>query len=268
MKIPLLSNLKQTATILSGVEIGVPLNIISKISTDVNFPNSIISYESVLFNFLLGFVTYKQDRYLDASEYVYKQNMITDFNITSNKKHDYYVSIINNEKSIQFTLFCSYIAICTFIYYNNLEIIIPLFTSTFLYKYLKQMDKISYFKPFYVAGMWTFCTCVIPLMLQSNFDYSMISFSLLSPTFLNLFALTNLADLKDYNEDFLNNINTLPIILGPLKTKWIILTSSILSTIMFINSPYFISNFQNLFYISCNIFPYFSLLNNSTNISN
>ena len=33
-------------------------------------------------------------------------------------------------------------------------------------------------------------------------------FSTASSTFLNLFALTNLADLKDYDEDLLNGINT------------------------------------------------------------
>ena len=117
-------------------------------------------------------------------------------------------------------------------------------------------------KPFYVAGMWTFCTIIIPVLLNDNsLPMSMDLLNAITPTFLNLFALTNLADLKDYDEDLLNGVNTLPIILGPKKTKGIVLLSSILSTIMFINSPYFVSNFQNMFYISSNIFPYFSLFN-------
>ena len=111
--------------------------------------------------------------------------------------------------------------------------------------------------------MWTFCTIIVPLLIQDS-NYLIISldvFRTMTPTFLNLFALTNLADLKDYDEDLFNGVNTLPIILGPFKTKGIVLLSSILSTIMFINSPYFVSNLQNMFYISSNIFPYFSLFN-------
>jgi hypothetical protein len=258
MKIPLKTKI---FPILSGLEIGVPINIISKVSTDVNFDYSPLTKESILLNCLLGFSTYKQDRYSDSLEYFNNSTIL-------NKKHDYYISIVNNEKDVQFTLFCSYIAICIFAVYYHIGLILPLFTSTFTYKYLKQNKYVSYLKPFYVAGMWTFCTIVIPLLLNdNNLPMSFDLFKTMTPTFLNLFALTNLADLKDYEEDLLNEVNTLPIILGPIKTKGIVLLSSILSTIMFINSPYFINNFQNMFYISSNIFPYFSLFN-FTNITN
>ena len=264
MKIPLKSKI---LPILSGVEISVPINIISKVSTDVNFAHSPLTKESIFLNCLLGFSTYKQDRYLDSLEYINNFNNST----ILNKKHDYYISIVNNEKNVQFTLFCSYIAICIFAVYYHIGLILPLFTSTFTYKYLKQNKHVSYLKPFYVAGMWTFCTIVIPLLLNdNNLPMSFDLFNMMTPTFLNLFALTNLADLKDYDEDLLNGVNTLPIILGPIKTKGIVLLSSVLSTIMFINSPYFINNFQNMFYISSNIFPYFSLFNftNFTNLFN
>lgn len=264
MKIPLKSKI---FPILSGIEIGVPINIISKVSTDVNFAHSPLTKESILLNCLLGFSTYKQDRYLDSLEYFNDINKLNN-SIILNKKHDYYISIVNDEKNVQFTLFCSYIAICIFAVYYHIGLILPLFTSTFTYKYLKQNKHVSYLKPFYVAGMWTFCTILIPVLLNdNNLPISFDLFNLMTPTFLNLFALTNLADLKDYDEDLLNEVNTLPIILGQKKTKGIVLLSSILSIIMFINSPYFISNFQNMFYISSNIFPYFSLLN-FTNLFN
>ena len=264
MKIPLKSKI---FPILSGIEIGVPINIISKVSTDVNFAHSPLTKESILLNCLLGFSTYKQDRYLDSLEYCNDSNDSNDSysidnSTISNKKHDYYISIVNNEKHVQFTLFCSYIAICIFAVYYHMGLILPLYTSTFTYKYLKQNKHVSYLKPFYVASMWTFCTIVIPVLLNDNsLSMSHDLFTAMIPTFLNLFALTNLADLKDYDEDLLNEVNTLPIILGQKKTKDIVLLSSILSTIMFINSPYFVSNFQNMFYISSNIFPYFSLFN-------
>ena len=257
--LPSLPGFKKVIPILSGFEIGIPINIISKVSTDVNFKQSPLTKESILLNCILGFSSYKQDRYLDSLEYFNNYNYT---NTIINKKHDYYYSILENEKSVQFTLFCSYVAICIFAVYFHIGIILPLFSSTFTYKYFKQNKNVSYLKPFYVAGMWTFCTFIIPLLINDN--QLMINndlFNAMSPTFLNLFALTNLADLKDYDEDLLNNVNTLPIILGPLKTKCIVLLSSILSTIMFINNPCYINNFQNMFYVSSNIFPYYSLFN-------
>ena len=261
LKINKLPTFKKILPILSGIEIGIPINIISKVSTDVNFAHSPLTIQSILLNCLLGFSTYKQDRYLDSLEY-YNYINETNSSLILNKKHDYYISIINNEKDVQFTLFCSYIAICIFAVYYHVGLILPLFTSTFTYKYLKQNKHVSYLKPFYVASMWTFCTILIPLLLNdNNLPMSLDLFNAMIPTFLNLFALTNLADLKDYDEDLLNGVNTLPIILGPIKTKGVVLLSSILSTIMFINSPYFVQNTQNMFYISSNIFPYFSLFN-------
>ena len=258
MKLPLLSN--KVIPILSGIEIGVPLNLISKIYSNVNFQDSIISYNSILFNFLLGFSTYKSDRYLDSLEYFNNNNNLLDL------KHDYYLSILNNEKHIQFVLFCSYISICIFIVYYKLGIVLPMFISTFTYKEIKQNKNISFLKPFFVAGMWTFTCCIIPLLFQNNYlnylnfdDY----YHLLSPTFLSLFSTTNLADLKDINEDILNGINTLPIILGPQKIKVIIFISSILSLYIFTQSEYFTWSLQNIFFISSNIFPNLNLINNT-----
>ena len=197
-----------------------------------------------------------------ATETFNENNLTNLYLSSSSSKLNYYESILENENIVQLTLFCSYISLFVFVVYYHLGLIVPLVTSTFMYKSMKQNKNISYLKPFYVAGMWTFCTIAIPILLnEHSLPMSNDIFNAMTPTFLNLFALTNLADLKDYDEDLLNGINTLPIILGPIKTKGIVLLSSILSIIMFINSPYFISNFQNMFYISSNIFPYFSLFN-------
>ena len=140
-KLKSLQKFKRILPILSGMEIGIPINIISKVSNDVNFANNPLTIQSILLNCLLGFSTYKQDRYLDSIEYCYHINE-TNSSLILNKKHDYYLSIINNEKEVQFTLFCSYIGICIFAVYYHVGLILPLFTSTFTYKY---------FKPFYVV---------------------------------------------------------------------------------------------------------------------
>ena len=262
--------------VLSGLEIGLPINIISKAATDVNFANSPLTPECILLNCLLGFTAYKQDRYLDAQEYFNEflfMNNTLDY-IYYNSKHNYYFSLLNDKqtsKLIELSLFCAYISICTLAIYYHISIIFPMFSSTFLYKYLKKNDKISYFKPFYVAGMWTICSCILPQIMYNTINgineinginqLSTIDYNVGYSTFLNLFALTNLADLKDYNEDVTNGVNTLPIVLGESKTKSIILGSALLSAFLFVTSEYYIDNLQNLIYMSCNIFPVLPLIN-------
>ena len=264
MKIPLKSNI---FPILSGIEIGVPINLMSKMSTDVNFLKSPLTKESILLNFLLGFTTYKADRYLDAIEAFNENNLTNLYFSSSSSKLNYYESILENENIVQFTLFCSYISLFVFVVYYNLGLIVPLVISTFMYKSIKQNKKISYLKPFYVAGMWTFSCCVIPLLFDELNHIANMNFNnyyqLLSPTFLSLFSTTNLADLKDIDEDIINGVNTLPIVLGIQKTKGIILASSLLSVCIFMQSEYFTWSFQNLFFISSGLFPNFSLINSS-----
>ena len=89
MKLPFFKN--TLYPILSGSEIGIPLNIISKVVSDANYLTPIISKESILLNILLGFSTYKQDRYLDSIEYTY-----SNIDNTNIQKRDYYLSLMNN----------------------------------------------------------------------------------------------------------------------------------------------------------------------------
>ena len=252
--------LSKLLPVLSGLEMGLPINIISKVATDVNFVNSPLTPECILLNCLFGFTAYKQDRYLDAQEYFNEfscMNTTLD-HIYYNSKHNYYFGLVNdkqNVKLIELSLFCSYISICILIIYYHLGVILPVFSSTFLYKYLKKNDKISYLKPFYVASMWTLCTCIVPQIIYNEINQiSTIDFNSGYSTFFNLFALTNLADLKDYDEDITNGVNTLPIVLGKSKTKSIILGSALLSIFLFVTSEYYETNIQNLVYMSSNIF--------------
>lgn len=265
MKLPIIK--KNILPILSGIEIGIPINLMSKISMDSNFLKSPLTPSNIFLNFLLGFSAYKGDRYLDAIEYKTKMNNL---NYTDNSqkmnnllKSNYYDSILNNNKEIEITLFCSYLSLCILSIYYHIGIIFPLFTSTFAYKYLKQNKNISFLKPFYVAGMWTFCTCMIPLLLNDlqNTLNMQDYYHLLSPMFLSLFSTTNLADFKDIDEDLINGVNTLPIILGSTKTKGIILASSILSIFIFLESEYFTWSLQNYFFIASGILPNFQLFN-------
>jgi len=222
--------------ILSGTEMIVPVNLISDI-VHVAAYNSHISPESCLINGLLAFNIYKYDRYRDALE------------ANECDRSEFYNGIIENEKSIQLLLFSSSICIITILIYYHMYTILPVYFSSFMYKNIKTLDVPV--KPFYVSGLWTISTCIIPKYTDANV-LACIS------VFLCIFALTNLADIADYTEDIKYNVSSLPTELGIDSTLNICLASSLMSTFTFTQLEYFSNTFYDYIYILSNIMPYFT----------
>ena len=110
---------------------------------------------------------------------------------------------------------------------SNLNEIIPIYLSSFLYKNVKQLD--FPLKPFYVSSLWTVSTCIIP-EYESTDLFSCIS------VFLCIFSLTNIEDIKDYEEDKKYNVSSFPTKIGINKTKLVCLLSGITSMLSYIKT--------------------------------
>lgn len=261
-QIPFKNTLKTFGLVLSGTEMIIPIEILSKISLenyfkDFNF-NSLflMNYnfqQIILLSFLLSFVTYKGDRLLDAEEYFIEKNSCKN----KNTKENYYSSLIKNKQIIEFTLFISYISILV-ILINNQDLILslPLLISTFNYKSIKTYNFYGFpLKPLYISVLWIYVSCILPMISIQDVHYD-----LCLPVFLNIFATSNIADIKDYEEDFNNNISTLPTLLGKDKSKYIIIICALLSNYFFIQQDNYNLNFQNIFFLLSNFGSLFSLL--------
>ena len=235
--------------IISGLEIGIPLNLLSKVSTQAYFGQSLLDTKNIALNFLFGFVTYKQDRLSDAIEY-YNSTSIISLNNDKNPKEKYYLSLIENKNEIELTLI---IATFILISYSIIEkpIVLPLYISTLNYKFIKTE---TYFKSLYISFMWTICSCILPL---DNTHLHSIDFTEYLPTFLSIFASTNYADIKDYDEDLSNQVKTLPILLGITETKILVIMTAFLSNIIFLSNDYSLQEFQDYLFIVGNTIPYF-----------
>ena len=203
-------------TILSGAEMTIPINLISDV-IHVSAFNTHISDESFLINSLLAFNIYKYDRYRDALE--------SDIN----DRTEFYKSIIENKNSIEFLLFSSSISIMTLLIYYDLNEIIPIYLSSFLYKNIKQLS--FPLKPFYVSSLWTVSTCIVP-------EYEMPDLFSCVAVFMCIFSLTNVEDIKDYKEDMKYNVSSLPTKIGINNTKIICLLSGILSMLSYLKLIY------------------------------
>lgn len=230
------NNIIASDTILTGFDIGIPLNIFSNIFTNLHYGYDITTFQSVLIQSLIGYYTYTKDRYNDAVDY--NENP---FNTT---KIELYNFINNNKLFYKTTINFSFISFLFIIGLTNNGDDFTLLSPSLLlllingeYKLFKQY--LSVFKPVYIASMWTLATIGLPcIMYDHNYEIFYYPLDYL-PCFLTLFATSNFADIKDITEDKMNNISTIPIAIGEKNSNIISIIALLFSTLIFASNDNF-----------------------------
>lgn len=208
---------------LPGLEIGVPLNIFQDIFTNIHFGKDIVTSELVILQFAIGYFTYGTDRFLDSQD---------EIDIEKSKKKELYHYLNENKKFIISTLMISYFYIISELtkLHDGLPLIFIL-SSTLQYKNFKTL--FGEFKAVYIATMWTLSAIILPSIIYDG-NYDILNYPLdYLPAFLTLFASSNIIDTKDIEEDKMNNINTLPVVLGERKSYMLSLLAIALSSFIF-----------------------------------
>ena len=162
---------------LSGLDIGIPLNIFQNIFTNLHYGYDITNAKSIGLQFLVGYYTYTKDRYNDALKFIE-----IPYNV-SKKKEDLYYFINENLYFYKITIPFSYILFSYLLISDSIGIEQFIIRTPFLpflfingeyqsyKKYLNEM------KAIYIAFMWTIATVVMPCVLYSN-DYSILQYPL------------------------------------------------------------------------------------------
>ena len=226
---------------LTGLDIGIPLNIIENVFTNIHYGENIVTIKQLLIQFLIGYYTYGKDRYVDAVAY---NTMSNQYNITAKKK-ELYEKFDNNKVfyklsyDITFSLI-AYLLLIQYSAYENLNIqmlntgalpfMILLYSSEY-YRELKRITPLA--KSLYVSFMWTISTIILPGYLYEHNYNILYDIGCYLPCFLSLFATTNLADIKDVEEDTINKVKTIPVCYGVEETKMLILISLAISSLIF-----------------------------------
>lgn len=241
--------------ILTGFDIGIPLNIFSNIFTNLHYGYDITTAKSILIQFLLGYYTYGKDRYNDALEYIDNP-----YNSTKTQLYNFiydYREIYNVTLSITFITIC-YILLTTG--NNQKEIInnlpfIPLFYINGEYKQYK--PALKEFKAIYIGIMWCLASLVLPCILYEH-NYNILNYPLdYIPCILTLFATSNFADNRDIEEDKMNGIMTIPVKYGITTANIISFIALIISSLTLIENPHF----ENRIFInSCVEFQNFAVM--------
>lgn len=212
---------------LNGVDLGIPLNILQNVFTNLHYGYDITTAKIVGLQFLIGYYTYGKDRYKDALEYK-EQPYET-------SKKELYEYLINNDNLYKISYDLTFLAISTILLMDEHTINnIPIITLLYSTEYYKELKKhLPYLKPVYVAMMWTFSAVILPSVLNDN-NYSILSYPMdYLPCALTMFASSNLLDVKDIDEDKVNGIETIPVKYGAQFTYYLALISLCFSSLIF-----------------------------------
>ena len=223
-----------------GSNLGIPLNLLQYIYISTYYKENLIIPKLVILQFAIGIFTYGSDRLIDALELEYSNTSNYDLN-----KIDYYNYLKKNKNLNIFVILLSYSYIVS-ILINNQETypILFLLTSTLGYKKFK--TNYGQFKALYIGIFWTIGTVVLPTVLLSH-NYDVLKEpTIILPSIFNLFASSNLIDIKDIEEDKAKQIYTLPVIYGSNFAIAISHISIILAMLLFYTNE----NFDNNIYLS------------------
>tara|TARA_Y100000389_G_C17394636_1_gene481845 strand:+ start:63 stop:932 length:870 start_codon:yes stop_codon:yes gene_type:complete len=227
-----------------GSNLGIPLNLLQFIYTNTYFNENLITPQLIGLQFAIGIFTYGSDRLIDALEYnnIYNKTNTSNYSID---KINYYNYLLKTKNFNIFIITLSYLYIFSLLI-NNPETypILFLLTSTLDYKNFKK--NYGQFKALYIGIFWTIGTVILPSVLI-NHNYDIIKEpTIIIPSILNLFASSNLLDIKDIDEDKQEEIYTIPVIYGTNFAISISHISIILAILIFYNNE----NFENNIYLS------------------
>ena len=210
-----INNINMIINPLPGSEIGIPLFFLEKTFTNLHYGIDINSKELFFFQSLVGFFTYGTDRLLDS------------INNDSDKELSIYFR--NNKEIMGLLLLLAYCTIIKDLFsVQETQIFVLPLTSTLFYKQFK--EKLGELKAIYISSFWVLAAIIIPsVWYEGNYNIILDPLNYI-PCFLSILGTSNLADIKDLEEDKEDGINTWPVILGKEKSAKISILILLLST--------------------------------------
>ncbi len=248
-KLPSRIVVPQMVNPLVGVDMGIPLNIIQNVFTNLHYGYDITTSRAILLQFLIGYYTYGKDRYRDAL--VYEKNR---YDTPKKDLFEYlikYKQLYKLSYDVTFSLLV-FILLMDQDIINNLLFIVLLY-STDYYNEIKKIGPIV--KPTYIALMWTFSAAILPAIMHDH-DYSILKYPMdYLPCALTMFSSSTILDIKDIEEDKINGVRTIPSVYGLEKSQMLTIFLLGLSSLLVGLNPNYLENpLPNSVYEFINLF--------------
>ena len=238
----------KAANPIVGLDMGIPLNMIQDIFTNIHYGYDITTFKSIVLQFLIGYYTYGKDRYKDALEY--NENK---FDTPKRELFEFLIKYKDFYKLSYDTtlLIIMYMLIFDESMFYNIPFIFLLYSS----EYYKDIKKIGPFiKPLYISIMWTLAVVALPCVLKDH-NYNILLYPLdYLPCALTMFSSTTILDIRDIEEDKFNNVKTIPVVYGFEYAQILTLSLLALSSLIFgINDNYLESPIKNSIFEFINV---------------
>lgn len=248
-KLPSRIVVPQMVNPLVGVDMGIPLNIIQNVFTNLHYGYDITTFKAILLQFLIGYYTYGKDRYRDA--------LVYETNKYDTPKKELFEYLIKYKDFYKLSYDASFIFIVFILLMdqdiiNNLLFIVLLY-STDYYNEIKKIGPIV--KPTYIALMWTFSAAILPAIMHDH-DYSILKYPMdYLPCALTMFSSSTILDIKDIEEDKINGVRTIPSVYGLEKSQMLTIFLLGLSSLLVGLNPNYLENpLPNSVYEFINLF--------------
>lgn len=234
---------------LVGIDMGIPLNIIQNVFTNLHYGYDITTFKAILLQFLIGYYTYGKDRYRDA--------LVYETNKYDTPKKELFEYLIKYKDLYKLSYDASFIFIVFILLMdenmiNNIPFI-ALLLSTDYYNEIKKLGPLI--KPTYIAVMWTFSAAVLPAIMHDH-NYSILNYPIdYLPCAMTMFSSSTILDIKDIEEDKINGVRTIPSVYGLEKSQMLTIFLLGLSSLLVGLNPNYLENpLPNSVYEFINLF--------------
>jgi len=234
---------------LVGIDMGIPLNIIQNVFTNLHYGYDITTFKAILLQFLIGYYTYGKDRYRDA--------LVYETNKYDTPKKELFEYLIKYKDLYKLSYDASFIFIVFILLMddnmiNNIPFI-ALLLSTDYYNKIKKLGPLI--KPTYIAVMWTFSAAVLPAIMHDH-NYSILNYPIdYLPCAMTMFSSSTILDIKDIEEDKINGVRTIPSVYGLEKSQMLTIFLLGLSSLLVGLNPNYLENpLPNSVYEFINLF--------------
>ena len=234
---------------LVGIDMGIPLNIIQNVFTNLHYGYDITKIQSIILQFLIGYYTYGKDRYRDAL--VYEKNKY------DTPKKELFEYLLKHKELYKLSYDVTFVIIMFILLFdqniiNNIFFVILLY-STDYYNEIKKLGPIV--KPSYIAVMWTFSAAILPAIMHDQ-NYSILKHPMdYLPCAMTMFSSSTILDIKDIEEDKINGVKTIPSVYGLEKSQILTIFLLGLSSLLVGLNPNYLENpIPNSIYEFINLF--------------
>tara|TARA_Y100000816_G_C26053532_1_gene552635 strand:- start:415 stop:1251 length:837 start_codon:yes stop_codon:yes gene_type:complete len=234
---------------LVGIDMGIPLNIIQNVFTNLHYGYDITTVKAIILQFMIGYYTYGKDRYRDALVYEEKKY--------DTPKKELFEYLLKYKELYKISYDVTFVLIIFILLFdenmiNNIPFIFLLYSTDF-YNEIKKLGE--FVKPSYIAVMWTFSAAVLPAIMHDH-NYSILKYPMdYLPCAMTMFSSSTILDIKDIEEDKINGVKTIPSVYGLEKSQMLTIFLLGLSSLLVGLNPNYLENpIPNSVYEFINLF--------------